>query len=153
MAGQNEWGSGDWGNRKMKRSWGKNCNPVDTRRHFNVYRTSMRRQRRCIDVLKMLKRRRVFTGKGNERLRRLSQEKKLLMKTRIHWLDPRIVRKQLDILPTYHYVQNQGKQKRQTQENGQKPQFGQFFWRFQGQISPNYKFFWKKGFMQIEGHI
>ena len=127
MAGQNEWGSGDWRNRKMKRSWGKNCNPVDTRPHFNVYRTSMRRQRRCIDVLKMLKRRRVFTGKGNERLRRLSQEKKLLMKTRIHWLDRRIVRKQLDILPTYHYLQNQGQQKRQSQENGQKPQFGQFF--------------------------
>ena len=127
MAGQNEWGSGDWRNRKMKRSWGKNCNPVDTRPHFNVYRTSMRRQRRCIDVLKMLKRRRVFTGKGNERLRRLSQEKKLLMKTRMHWLDRRIVRKQLDILPAYHYVQNQGKQKRQSQENGQKPQFGQFF--------------------------
>ena len=127
MAGQNKWGSEDWGNRKMKRSWGKNCNPVDTRRHFNVYRTSMRRQRRCIDVLKMLKRRRVFTRTGNERLRRLSQEKKLLMKTRIHWLDRRIVRKQLDILPTYHYLQNQGKQKRQSQENGQKPQFGQFF--------------------------
>ena len=127
MAGQNEWGSGDWRNRKMKRSWGKNCNPVDTRPHFNVYRTSMRRQRRCINVLKMLKRRRVFTGKGNERLRRLSQEKKLLMKTRIHWLDRRIVRKQLDILPAYHYVQNQGKRKRQSQENGQKPQFGQFF--------------------------
>ena len=87
----------------------------------------MRRQRRCINVLKMLKRRRVITGKGNERLRRLSQEKKLLMKTRIHWLDRRIVRKQLDILPTYHYLQNQGKQKRQSQENGQKPQFGQFF--------------------------
>ena len=127
MAGQNKWGSEDWRNRKMKRSWGKNCNPVDTRRHFNVYRTSMRRQRRCINVLKMLKRRRVITGKGNERLRRLSQEKKLLMKTRIYWLDRRIVRKQLDILPNYHYVQNQGKQKRQSQENGQKPQFGQFF--------------------------
>ena len=130
MAGQNKWGSEDWGNRKMKRSWGKNCNPVDTRRHFNVYRTSMRRQRRCINVLKMLKRRHVFTGKGNERLRRLSQEKKLLMKTRIYWLDRRIVRKQLDILPNYHYVQNQGKQKRQSQENGQKPQFGQFFDNF-----------------------
>ena len=29
----------------------------------------------------------------------------LLTKTRIHLLDPRIVRKQLDIMPTYHYVQ------------------------------------------------
>ena len=25
--------------------------PVDTRRRFNVYKTSIRRQRRCIDVL------------------------------------------------------------------------------------------------------
>ena len=29
--------------------------------------------------------------------------------TRIHWLDRRIVRKQLDIMPNYHYVKNQGK--------------------------------------------
>ena len=27
----------------------------------------------------------------------------------------------------YHYVQNQGKLMMQSQENGQKPQFGQFF--------------------------
>ena len=27
-----------------------------------------------------------------------------------------------------------------------------FFWRFRGQISPNRKFFWKIGFIQIEGH-
>ena len=27
------------------------------------------------------------------------------------------------------------------------------FWRFWGQISPNCKFFWKIGFIQIEGHI
>ena len=27
------------------------------------------------------------------------------------------------------------------------------FWRFRGQISPNCKFFWKIGFIQIEGHI
>ena len=47
-------------------------------------------------------------------------------KTRIYWLNQRIVRKQLDIMPTYHYVQNQGKLM-QSQENGQKPQFGQFF--------------------------
>ena len=36
----------------------------------------------------------------------------LIMKlngTRIHWLDRRIVRKELDIMPIYHYVQNQGK--------------------------------------------
>ena len=84
MAGQNEWGSGDWGNRETKRSWWENGNPVDTRRHFNDYRTSMRRQRRCKDVLKMLKRRRVSTGTDNERLRRLLPGKKMLMKTRIH---------------------------------------------------------------------
>ena len=49
------------------------------------------------------------------------------METRIHRLDRRIVRKQLDIMPTYHYVQNQGKLMMQSRENGQKPQFGQFF--------------------------
>ena len=27
------------------------------------------------------------------------------------------------------------------------------FWRFRRQISPNCKFFWKIGFIQIEGHI
>ena len=30
-------------------------------------------------------------------------------------------------MPTYHYLQNQGKLMMQSQENGQKPQFGQFF--------------------------
>ena len=29
-------------------------------------------------------------------------------------------------MPTYHYVQNQGKLMMQSRENGQKPQFGQF---------------------------
>ena len=48
--------------------------------------------------------------------------------TRIHWLDRWIVRKQLDIMPTYHYMQNQRKLlMMQSRENGQKPQFGQFF--------------------------
>ena len=42
-------------------------------------------------------------------------------------MDQRIVRKQLDIIPAYHYVQNQGKLMMQSRENGQKPQFGQFF--------------------------
>ena len=41
-------------------------------------------------------------------------------------MDRRIVRKQLDIMPTYHYVQNQGNLMIQSRENGQKPQFGQF---------------------------
>ena len=48
-------------------------------------------------------------------------------RTRIHSLDQRIVRKQLDIMPTYHYVQNQRKLMMQSRENDQKPQFGQFF--------------------------
>ena len=30
-------------------------------------------------------------------------------------------------MPTYHYVQHQGKLMMQSQENGQKPRFGQFF--------------------------
>ena len=36
--------------------------PVDTRHRFNVYKTSIQRRRRRIDVLKTLKRRRVSTG-------------------------------------------------------------------------------------------
>ena len=51
--------------------------------------------------------------------------------TRIHWLDRRIVRKQLDIMPTYHYVQNQGKLMMQSPKNGHKHQFGQFFYDFE----------------------
>ena len=51
---------------------------------------------------------------------------KITKKKRIHWLDRRIVRKQLDIMLTYHYVQNQGKLMMQSWENFQKPQFGQF---------------------------
>ena len=34
-------------------------------------------------------------------------------------------------MPTYHYVQNQRKLMMQSQENGQKPQFGQFFDKFE----------------------
>ena len=30
-------------------------------------------------------------------------------------------------MPTYHYVQNQGKLMMQNREHGQKPQFGKFF--------------------------
>ena len=33
----------------------------------------------------------------------------ICLSTRIHWLDRWILRKQLDIMPTYHYVENQGK--------------------------------------------
>ena len=46
---------------------------------------------------------------------------------RIHRLDRQIVRTQLDIMPKYHYVQNEGKLMMLSGENGQKPQFGQFF--------------------------
>ena len=42
-------------------------------------------------------------------------------------MDRRIVKKQQDIMPTYHYVQNQGKLTIQSRENDQKPQFEQFF--------------------------
>ena len=52
-------------------------------------------------------------------------------RTRIHWLDRQIVRKQLYIMPTYHYVQNQEKLMIQSRENGQKPQFGQLFDNFE----------------------
>ena len=51
--------------------------------------------------------------------------------TRIHWLDWWIVRKQLGIMPTYHYWQNQGKLIMESWENGQKAQFGQFLDNFE----------------------
>ena len=38
-------------------------------------------------------------------------------------------------MPTYHYVQNQGKLTMQSRENGQKPQFGQFFDDFEAEIA------------------
>ena len=38
-----------------------------------------------------------------------------------------IARKQLDIMPTYHYVQNKGKLMMESRENSQISQFGQFF--------------------------
>ena len=44
-------------------------------------------------------------------------------------------------MPTYHYVQNQGKLMMQSRENGQKP-----FDDVRGQISPNFNFFLKKRF-------
>ena len=48
-------------------------------------------------------------------------------KARIYWLGRRVVRKQLGIMPTYHYMQNQEKLMMQRREIGQNPQFGQFF--------------------------
>ena len=40
---------------------------------------------------------------------------------------PANCKKTISIMPTYHYVQNQGKLKMQSRENGQKPKFGLFF--------------------------
>ena len=40
-------------------------NPVDTRRRFSVYKTSIPRCRRRIDILKTLKRHRVSIGNEN----------------------------------------------------------------------------------------
>ena len=51
--------------------------------------------------------------------------------TRTHWFDRRIVRKQIDIMPTYHYVQSQGKLMIKRPADGQKPQFGKFFAEFE----------------------
>ena len=56
-------------------------------------------------------------------------------------------------MPIYLYVQNQGKPIVQSHENDQKSLIWAIFWRFQSQISQNRKFFWKIGFIQIEGHI
>ena len=55
-------------------------------------------------------------------------------------------------MPTHHYVQNQGKLRMQSRENGQKPQFGQFFDDFAAKYL-ELQFFWKIGFIRIEGHI
>ena len=53
--------------------------------------------------------------------------KRLWILRRIDWLDQQIVRKQQDIMLTYHYVQNKGKLMMESRENSQKSQFGQFF--------------------------
>ena len=50
---------------------------------------------------------------------------------RIDWLDQQIVRKQQDIMLTYHYVQNKGKLMMESRENSQISQFGQFFKDFE----------------------
>ena len=43
----------------------------------------------------------------------------------------------LDIMSTYHYVQNQGKLMMRSRENGQKPQFGHFFDDFEVKYMKN----------------
>ena len=60
----------------------------------------------------------------NELIENVEQIK---LKNQQEYFDRQLVRKQLGIMPTYHYVQNQGKLMIQSRENGQKPQFGQFF--------------------------
>ena len=60
----------------------------------------------------------------NELIENVEQIK---LKNQQEYFDRQLVRKQLGIMPTYHYVQNQGKLMMQSRENGQKPQFGQFF--------------------------
>ena len=53
--------------------------------------------------------------------------KRLWILRRIDWLDQQIIRKQQDIMLTYHYVQNKGKLMMESRENSQISQFGQFF--------------------------
>ena len=53
--------------------------------------------------------------------------KRLWILRRIDWLDQQIVRKQQDIMLTYHYVQKKGKLMMESRENSQISQFGQFF--------------------------
>ena len=59
------------------------------------------------------------------------------IRTRIRWLDQGIVKKQLDIVSTYHYVQNQRKQMMKSRENGQKPRaiLGNFLVTWRSNIS------------------
>ena len=56
-------------------------------------------------------------------------------------------------MPTYHYVQNQGKLIMQSRENGQKPQFGQFFEDFEAKYLEIPIFSEKYVSFQIEGRI
>ena len=67
-------------------------------------------------------------------------------KTRIHLLDRWIVRKQVGIMPTYHYMQNQGKLMMESRENSQKPQFGNSFLTFSRSDISKLQFFLKNRF-------
>ena len=64
-----------------------------------------------------------------------------------------MVRKQIHIMPIYHYVQNQGKLMMKSRENGRKPQFGQFFDDFEVKYLQIANFSVKIAFIRIEGHI
>ena len=84
----------------------------------------------------------------NELIENVEQIK---LKNQQEYFDRQLVRKQLSIMPTYHYVQNQGKLMMPSRENGLKPQFGQFFDDFE--VKYLQFFFLKIGFIQIEGHV
>ena len=84
----------------------------------------------------------------NELIENVEQIK---LKNQQEYFDRQLVRKQLGIMPTYHYMQNQGKLMMPSRENGLKPQFGQFFDDFE--VKYLQFFFLKIGFIQIEGHV
>ena len=84
----------------------------------------------------------------NELIENVEQIK---LKNQQEYFDRQLVRKQLGIMTTYHYVQNQGKLMMPSRENGLKPQFGQFFDDFE--VKYLQFFFLKIGFIQIEGHV
>ena len=79
-------------------------------------------------------------------------DRRTFYETRIHWLDRQIVRKQLDIMSTYHYVKNQGKLMMKLRK-WPKTSIWAIFFDSWGQISANCKFFWKICFIQTEGHV
>ena len=62
----------------------------------------------------------------NELIENVEQIK---LKNQQEYFDRQLVRKQLGIMPTYHYVQNQGKLMMRSRENGQK--HWQFFDEFE----------------------
>ena len=79
----------------------------------------------------------------NELIENVEQIK---LKNQQEYFDLQLVRKQLGIMPTYHYVQNQGKLMMQSRENGQKPQFGQFFLTISRSNISKLQFFLKNRF-------
>ena len=56
-------------------------------------------------------------------------------------------------MPNYHYVQNQGKLIMQSQENGQKPQFGQFFDDFEVKYLQIANFFEKQVLFKLKVYL
>ena len=60
--------------------------------------------------------------------------------------------KKIDIMPTYHYVQNE-KLMIQSRENVEKPQFGHLFLTILWPNISELQIFLKIGFIKIEGNI